>query len=189
MDASQKYYDVVGQELQDRQVVPGLWARAVAETGNEGAEARARYIKLRVADLVEEARIETERLQAARKRQAEAAKLQQSHTSRPAWAIFAGIALLLIITFSVILGVSQANHEVAVQGIISAAERASAFKNNPEAMKTLLHYYRATDLGTGKTDGEIISEITNLPPDKLLSLVNMEAAWRIRRASDPKPSN
>jgi hypothetical protein len=44
MKFEQKYYDIVGRELMDRQVRPGLWARAVAESKGEGADAR--YIAL-----------------------------------------------------------------------------------------------------------------------------------------------
>jgi hypothetical protein len=47
----QRYYDIVASELKSRQLVDGLWARAVAETGDEDSRARARYIKLRAEQL------------------------------------------------------------------------------------------------------------------------------------------
>ena len=51
----QHYYDIVAQELQEKHLRPGLWTRAVAETGSEDAPARALYIRLRVSELVQQA--------------------------------------------------------------------------------------------------------------------------------------
>ena len=53
----QRFYDFVALELQSRNIRPGLWARAVAEVGDEGATARARYIQLRVKELADEERL------------------------------------------------------------------------------------------------------------------------------------
>ena len=53
-----EYYDVVAQEIQSRTLHPGLWARAVAETNDEGTKARALYIRLRVGELVEQEQAE-----------------------------------------------------------------------------------------------------------------------------------
>ena len=50
----QHYYDVVGEELAQKVIKPGLWARALAETGSDDSRARSRYIVLRVAELEEE---------------------------------------------------------------------------------------------------------------------------------------
>jgi hypothetical protein len=50
----QAYYNIVALELRDQALRPGLWARAVAETGDEDSQARARYIRLRVAELMKE---------------------------------------------------------------------------------------------------------------------------------------
>lgn len=52
----QKYYDIVADELAKKVIKPGLWARALAETGTDNAEARARYISLRVSELKKEPR-------------------------------------------------------------------------------------------------------------------------------------
>ena len=51
--SDQYFYDVVAEELQRRSLRPGLWTRAVAETGGEGDSARALYIRLRVAELMQ----------------------------------------------------------------------------------------------------------------------------------------
>ena len=63
----QAFYDVVAGELQNRDIHPGLWARAVAETSDTGDVARAAYIRLRVADLIAAAQAE-KRQQAAEER-------------------------------------------------------------------------------------------------------------------------
>lgn len=49
--ADQRYYDTVAEELRRSFLRPGLWTRAVAETGGEGDAARALYVRLRVAEL------------------------------------------------------------------------------------------------------------------------------------------
>lgn len=46
-------YDQVAQELQAKEMVPGVWTRAFAEAGGELDKARALYIKFRVAQLTE----------------------------------------------------------------------------------------------------------------------------------------
>src|SRR5438477_460887 len=74
----QRYYEIVGQELQRRVLHAGLWARAVAETGDEGATARALYIRLRVAELVQEEQAESIRAHAeASRRAAEEARNEE----------------------------------------------------------------------------------------------------------------
>jgi hypothetical protein len=47
----QARYDRVAEELAANNLKPGLWTRAIAETGCEDGKARARYIQLRVAEL------------------------------------------------------------------------------------------------------------------------------------------
>jgi hypothetical protein len=56
--SEQDYYDIVAQEIQSRSLRPGLWARTVAETDDEGAKARALYIRLRVGELLEQEQAE-----------------------------------------------------------------------------------------------------------------------------------
>ena len=51
-----KFYDEVARELQEKQLVAGLWTKAYAEMGGDEAKARALYIKYRVANLKEEQR-------------------------------------------------------------------------------------------------------------------------------------
>ena len=54
---NQKFYDDVAVEIKNRNIKAGLWARAVAEVGDEGGEARAHYIQLRVTELEHEERL------------------------------------------------------------------------------------------------------------------------------------
>lgn len=70
--SEQRFYDIVASELQSRSLKPGLWARAVAEVGDEGAGARARYIQLRVTELAEQERLDEEQRREAQRRQMEA---------------------------------------------------------------------------------------------------------------------
>src|ERR1017187_5135899 len=51
----QDFFDLVARELQDRAIKPGLWARAIAESGQDDGRARSAYIKLRVQGLKDEA--------------------------------------------------------------------------------------------------------------------------------------
>lgn len=53
-DSDQKYYDLVAEELEYKNIKIGVWTRAIAETGDEGPKAKAVYIKLRVAELKHE---------------------------------------------------------------------------------------------------------------------------------------
>lgn len=77
--SDQRYYDIVAQELQSRILRPGLWARAVAETGGEGAAARALYIRYRVAELTQQEKEERVRAeeQEAQRRHAEEQEVRQ----------------------------------------------------------------------------------------------------------------
>jgi hypothetical protein len=51
----QDFFDLVARELQNRAIKPGLWARAIAESGQDDGRARSAYIKLRVQELKDEA--------------------------------------------------------------------------------------------------------------------------------------
>ena len=68
---NQRYYEIVAEELWSRSLRPGLWARAVAETCDEGAVARAFYTRLRVAELMqlEEAERIAEKARAEKEKQ------------------------------------------------------------------------------------------------------------------------
>ncbi|MBD5801994.1 Sel1 repeat protein [Azoarcus sp. Aa7] len=46
--ADEAYYEVVARELSNGSIRPGLWAKALAETGYDELKAKARYIQLRV---------------------------------------------------------------------------------------------------------------------------------------------
>jgi len=49
------FYEVVAFEISDRCIRPGLWAKALAESGGNETLARARYIELRAQQLKDEA--------------------------------------------------------------------------------------------------------------------------------------
>jgi hypothetical protein len=53
-EIDQRYYDLVADELARQDVRPGLWARALAESGADDKRTRAFYIRLRVAELQRE---------------------------------------------------------------------------------------------------------------------------------------
>jgi hypothetical protein len=50
-EAEQRYYDIVADEMAQKILTPGLWARALAESGADDARAQAYYIRLRVAEM------------------------------------------------------------------------------------------------------------------------------------------
>ncbi len=68
--SDQRFYEIVADELQRKSLRAGLWARAVAETGSEGEAARARYIRLRVGELIQAEQSSRARAAAELKRQA-----------------------------------------------------------------------------------------------------------------------
>ena len=53
-EIDQRYYDLVAAELAIQNVKPGLWARALAESGADDKRTQAFYIRLRVAELRQE---------------------------------------------------------------------------------------------------------------------------------------
>lgn len=50
----QKYFDLVAAELSGNAPIPGLWAKAYAETDGDAARARARYLSLRAQQLFDD---------------------------------------------------------------------------------------------------------------------------------------
>jgi hypothetical protein len=54
MDSDQKYFDLVAKELAARNLNPGIWARALAESDGDEAKARAAYIRFRAQELKRE---------------------------------------------------------------------------------------------------------------------------------------
>jgi hypothetical protein len=53
-EAAQRFYDIVAEEVAQKNLKPGLWARALAESGADDARAQAYYIRLRVAEMRQE---------------------------------------------------------------------------------------------------------------------------------------
>ncbi len=52
--ADQLWFDRVAEEMAQNRLKPGLWARALAESGADDGRARALYIRLRVAEMQRE---------------------------------------------------------------------------------------------------------------------------------------
>jgi hypothetical protein len=69
-----KFYEEVARELETKSLRPGLWTRAVAETGDEGSAAKALYIRLRVSELVQQEQTDRANSQAEARRKAEEKK-------------------------------------------------------------------------------------------------------------------
>lgn len=69
IDDSQ-YYEVVSEEVQNGQIRPGLWAKAIAETSGDQEKAKALYLKLRVLELKAQI-LETKRIQENQQRERE----------------------------------------------------------------------------------------------------------------------
>lgn len=108
----EELYAVVGAEVQGGEMRPGLWTRALEETGYDEQKAKAAYIELRVASL------RTERTAAARGKQAEqgvakthaaeelaAARIPKKVLSREEWKRFYKRAWLLWAGCAAFLGV------------------------------------------------------------------------------------
>jgi len=72
---SDKFYDEVARELQEKPMVPGLWTKAFAEMGGDDAKARALYIKYRVVQLCNEAALANEKQKSESKRRAKEQRL------------------------------------------------------------------------------------------------------------------
>ncbi len=52
------HYDAVAKEIQDRFLVPGIWAKAFAETQGDKDRAKALYIKYRAQQLADDESVE-----------------------------------------------------------------------------------------------------------------------------------
>lgn len=96
---NQRYYELVAEELQRKYLRPGLWARAVAETGGESESARALYIRLRVSELIETDRAETsQRLTEEAKVRKQQFKCQIRSYLHSSLVIFGLIMLVLLLS-------------------------------------------------------------------------------------------
>jgi hypothetical protein len=67
------FYDEVAKEMQENRLVPGVWTRAFAEADGDENRAKAIYIKLRVAKLLDQHReqVDQEKHIAEQKRRAQ----------------------------------------------------------------------------------------------------------------------
>lgn len=64
-----EFYDVVAQELLESRIQAGVWTRAFSEAEGDKEKAKAIYIRFRVAELAEQARIQAGVLKAAKRRE------------------------------------------------------------------------------------------------------------------------
>jgi hypothetical protein len=98
--SDQRYYEVVAEELQRKSIRPGLWARAVAETGGEGDMARSLYIRLRVGELMQIEQADRTRYEAEterQKREQAVAKRQQRKAANSwLWLVVLIVSALVI---------------------------------------------------------------------------------------------
>ncbi len=97
------FYDRVAQELQAQTMVTGLWTRAFAEAGGQLDRARALYIKLRVAQLAQEA---SEKLRQERRAATEAAKKRAIAKFRMVALALLGVVFGLMAFVLFLIGVS-----------------------------------------------------------------------------------
>lgn len=67
MESDERFYEAVVRELETQGPRKGLWAKAYAEAGGGEAAARAIYIRLRAAQLIEEQQLDTAEMQRARR--------------------------------------------------------------------------------------------------------------------------
>ncbi len=95
------YYARAAEEIASREVRPGLWAKALAETGCDEPLARARYLKLRVktmkAEVAAAGRLVREQERAMRRRAEE-----QAEQPWTVWTV--GSAVLGLFCLAVLLG-------------------------------------------------------------------------------------
>jgi hypothetical protein len=77
MKPTDAHYDQVARELQAKELIPGLWTRAYSEVGGQADSARALYIKLRVEQLVQ-----ADKEQSQREKQASQAMKEASNIAK-----------------------------------------------------------------------------------------------------------
>ena len=102
MDKDQKYFDQVAQELNNGNIDPGVWARALADTSDESAKAKARYINLRVNILK---KLEQEHVAKTRAQARQAYSHSRPSPKEPAAeGSSEAKVLLLLVGFTVLIG-------------------------------------------------------------------------------------
>ena len=108
------FYDEVASELQAKTMVPGVWARAFAETGGEMDRARALYIKYRVAQM---AHARSQRLEEERRAAMEATKQRAlSGFRRFAYGLLMVVFGLLTFVFALGIIIPFTEHSGAAIG-------------------------------------------------------------------------
>lgn len=82
MESDERFYEAVVREIETQGPRKGLWAKAYAEAGGSEAAARAAYIKLRAAQLMQEQRHDEAERERAR-RQAERERRKEAPAFAP----------------------------------------------------------------------------------------------------------
>ena len=111
--SDERFYAEVVRELASAGPIPGLWAKAFAETGGNEAAARALYLRLRVSQLLEEeaatlqakheANLAMQRQAATRQEEARAQELAQEDAQFGHALRWITGALLAIVLFAALL--------------------------------------------------------------------------------------
>lgn len=91
----EKFYTQVSEELKHRPVIPGLWTKAFSESNGNEAQAKALYIRYRVAQLK---KAEQDLTQEIKKREGLISELKQNYKIH---LPFIGLAIFLILVFVV----------------------------------------------------------------------------------------
>jgi hypothetical protein len=110
-------YSQVAQELQAKEMVPGVWTRAFAEAGGELDKARALYIKFRVAQLTES------RVQRLEEQRQEALKATKQRALAQCWRFGYGLLAVVFGAVTVLAGLGAfallfADHDVGGIGVV-----------------------------------------------------------------------
>jgi hypothetical protein len=103
-----KFYEQVARELQEKELVAGLWTKAYAEMDGDDAKARAQYIKYRVEQLAEASRQQFENDRLAKKRQEEeknaAVEAEKRKTRTRLHRFCHGILLIIFLLLTIVFG-------------------------------------------------------------------------------------
>lgn len=107
---SDKFYDEVARELEAKSLRPGLWTRAVAETGDEGSAAKALYIRFRVSELVQQEQTGRASIQAEARRKADEQR-RAENASKP-WFV------VVVIFFGILCGLLTVGCFLGIIGLL-----------------------------------------------------------------------
>ena len=107
---SDKFYDEVARELEAKSLRPGLWTRAVAETGDEGSAAKALYIRLRVSELVQQEQTDRASLQAEARRKVD--EQRRAENAAKPWYV------VVVLLFGILCGLLTVGGFLGIIGLL-----------------------------------------------------------------------